>query len=94
MRIEKHGFAAVFNPCRQVAPGGLAQGQCFGAVDLDHIGLQVLLNEFTRSPLGEHASMVKHQESIAQAFGFVHEVRGQQDGRALLEQLLQTLHIR
>src|SRR3989344_5740569 len=44
-----------------------------------------------RGVFGHLAAVVQHQQARAQALGLVHEVGGQQDGLALLQQQLQAL---
>ncbi len=48
-------------------------------------------NQVTRAAFGNFAPMVQHQQTRAQALGLVHEVGGQQNRLALLQQQLQTL---
>ncbi|MCY1356762.1 hypothetical protein D9M69_432230 [compost metagenome] len=93
--VKKHGFSADLHPRRECAQGGvffgLRQRQRAVAVDLDHIRLQVLGNQIARPALGDLAAVVEHQQPRTQALGLVHEVRGQQDRLALLQQHLQPL---
>jgi hypothetical protein len=60
-------------------------------VDLHHVGLQVLGDQRAWAAFGDLAAVVEHQQARAQAFGLVHEVRGEQDTLALLQQHLQPL---
>ena len=48
-------------------------------------------NQFAGFAFGDHPAVVQHQQAVAQAFGLVHEVGGEQYGFALLQQLLQAL---
>ena len=49
------------------------------------------LDQRARGTFGHDAAMVQHYQPVAQALRFVHEMRGQQDGGALLQQPLQAL---
>ncbi len=61
------------------------------AVDLDHLGLDVLGDQRVRRALGERPAVVDDLEVIAEPLGLVHEVRGEDDGLALAQQHAQLL---
>src|SRR6185437_103722 len=61
------------------------------AVHLDHLGLDVPGDERRRRALGELAPSVDDLDAIAQALGFVHEVRREEDRLALAQQRAQLL---
>ena len=70
---------------------GRRQRQRALAIQLHHIGLKVRRNQIARLAFGNFFAMVNDQQAVAQTFGLVHEVRGEQNGFALLHQHLQTL---
>jgi hypothetical protein len=90
--VEEHGLAADLHPRRQCLERGVF-GQCqrAHAIGFHHVGLQVLGDQVARRALGDLAAVVQHQQARAQALGLVHEMGGQQDGLALLQQQLQPL---
>ncbi len=71
--------------------GGAGQLQRAHAIDLHHVGLQMLRDQLARLAFGDFFAVVQHQQARAQALGFVHEVGGQQNRLALLQQQLQPL---
>ena len=71
--------------------GVLGQRHGAHAEDFDHIAFQVLGDQLARLAFGDFLAVVQHQQARAQALGLVHEVGGQQDGSALLQQQLQPL---
>jgi hypothetical protein len=91
LRVEEHRLAAHLHARGHRLQRRLGQRQRAVAVGLDHVGLQVLGDQVARLALGDLAAVVQHQQARAQALGLVHEVRGQQDRLALLQQHLQPL---
>ena len=91
LRVEKHGLTANLHASGKSLERRVHQGQGAGAVDLDHVRLQVLRNQVARRALGDLFAMVQQQQARTQALGLVHEVCGEQNGLALTEQHLQSL---
>src|SRR5262249_31050066 len=61
------------------------------AVNLDDVRLDVARYELARAALGDEPAAVHDRESRAQALRLLHEVRGEHDGLALREELLEPL---
>ena len=86
--VEENGFTADLDARCQPRQIGVLESQCTLPVHLDDIGLQVLADQCARCPFCNLPAMIQHDQAVAQALGFVHEMGGQEDGLALLEQLL------
>ena len=89
--VEEQGVAAHFHACRQLAQRAVHQRGGAQAIDLDHLGFQMRGDQLARFAFGNLAAMVQHQQARAQALGLVHEMGGQQNRFALLQQQLQPL---
>src|SRR5258707_12631395 len=62
-----------------------------GAVHLDDVLLDVLGDQRARRALGDDPAAVHDGEPVAQALGFLHEMRGEQQGFAFLRQAAKPL---
>lgn len=91
VRMAERRFAAHLDPRRQGRAVRSQPGVQVIAIDLDHLRLQAALDQGPGRAFGNQPAVVDHAEPVAQAFGLVHEMRGQQDGLAARQQRLQAL---
>ena len=51
----------------------------------------LVADQVARCAFGHHFAVIEDGQPLAEPFGFIHEMRGQQDGLALRQQLLQAI---
>ena len=61
----------------------LAPSRNLLAIELHHVGLDMLRDQFPRAAGNNDAAVIQDRESIAKALGFFHKMRGENDGFAL-----------
>src|SRR5438067_3880006 len=89
--VAERGLAVKLRAVAEAPPVAFSPLLHALAVHLDHLGLDVLMDERARRSLGERHAVVDDLEPIAQPLGLVHEMRREEDRLSLPQKRAQLL---